>query len=187
MFREINLSDKKWMDRCRDIAPQVMTVVSFPAVYTWQSTFGLTIDGDSRFYVIRSEADGGYYYPVGETDACRAYVLSLMQSSGFLKLIYVPEQELGWLESIGFDITCDANTSEYVYSSRSLALLDNGSGTNYRVKIRHFSRDCVWSVRPLSFPEDEALLREKAAAWDRTITDRSDSEDRLAVLFLDVY
>lgn len=172
MFREITLSDKTWMDHCREHALQQMTVVSFPAVYSWQSTFGLTIDGDSRFYVVRSEADNGYYYPVGDTGVCRAYIRSLLQSAGslhagaspLLKLVYVPEQELEWLESLGFDIICDPNTSEYIYSSRSLALLDNKASRNYKEKIRHFSRDNEWSVRPLDFPQDEAFLYAKAEA-----------------------
>ena len=172
MFREITLSDKTWMDHCREQALQQMTVVSFPAVYSWQSTFGLTIDGDSRFYVVRSEADNGYYYPVGDTGVCRAYIRSLLQSAGslhagaspLLKLVYVPEQELEWLESLGFDIICDPNTSEYIYSSRSLALLDNKASRNYKEKIRHFSRDNEWSVRPLVFPQDEAFLYAKAEA-----------------------
>ena len=204
MFRPITLNDKTWMDRCRSSSLNDMTVLSFPAVYTWQSTFGLTVDGEDNFYVIRSEADRGYYYPVGEREACRAYVRSLMEdprtdprsgtasaagsaspvlssdtasagsaspalssAPGSLKLLYVPEQELEWLEEQGFEISCEQNTSEYVYSSRSLALLDHGSGTNYRVKVKHFSRDYVWNSRPLVFPGDEALLREKAAAWDR--------------------
>lgn len=204
MFRPITLNDKTWMDRCRSSSLNDMTVLSFPAVYTWQSTFGLTVDGEDNFYVIRSEADRGYYYPVGEREACRAYVRSLMEdprtdpcsgtasaagsaspvlssdtasagsaspalssAPGSLKLLYVPEQELEWLEEQGFEISCEQNTSEYVYSSRSLALLDHGSGTNYRVKVKHFSRDYVWNSRPLVFPGDEALLREKTAAWDR--------------------
>ena len=68
-----------------------------------------------------------------------------------------------------------------MYSSRSLALLDNGSGTNYRVKIRHFSRDNEWIVRPLAFPRDTDLLLEKAAAWDQS-SDSSFPSDRLAWL-----
>ena len=189
MFRPLTLNDKTWMDRCRSSSLNDMTVLSFPAVYTWQSTFGLTVDREDNFYVIRSEADRGYYYPVGEREACRAYVRSLMEdprtdprsgtasaagsaspalssAPGSLKLLYVPEQELEWLEEQGFEISCEQNTSEYVYSSRSLALLDHGSGTNYRVKVKHFSRDNEWQSRTLSFPEDEALLREKTAEWD---------------------
>lgn len=184
MFREVSLTDREWMESCRGKSMQEMTVLSFPAVYTWQSTFGLTIDGDERFYVVRSEYDGGYYYPVGDTAACRSYVMSLLHeedrmdapgqkhsgrlsgsgarnSSGMLKLVYVPESELEWLETMGFEITCEPSTSEYVYSSRSLALMDNASGTNYRVKIRHFSRDCEWSVRELAFPQDTEMLLEK--------------------------
>jgi len=178
MFREIKLSDKAWMDRCRLYALQEMTVVSFPAVYTWQSTFGLTIDGDSRFYVVRSEADKGYYYPVGETEACRDYVLSLL--SGSLKLIYVPKQEIGWLEALGFTIKYEPDTSEYIYSSRSLAYLDSGSGSNYRVKIRHFSRDNEWHAKPLIFPGDEALLRAKNADLNGVFSHDA-AEDYLAL------
>ena len=181
MFRAVNLKDRSWMEHCRKNCPQEMTVISFPAVYTWQSAFGLTIDGDDRFYVIHSASDDGYYYPVGDRDACRACVRSLMTDSGPLKFVYVPESELKWLESEGFEILCEPATSEYVYSSRSLALLDNGSGTNYRVKIRHFSRDNEWSVRPLAFPRDTDLLLEKAAAWDQS-SDSSFPSDRLAWL-----
>ena len=178
MFRTITRSDRQWMEHCRREGTNDMTVLSFPAVCMWQSAFGLTIDGDEHFYVVKSEADHGYYYPVGEEAACRNYVRSLLEetasqktpeeASSRLKFVYVPEKELGWLEELGFTVSCDPDTSEYVYSSHSLALEDNGSGTNYRVKVRHFSRDNVWHSKTLAFPGDEALLREKTAEWDRT-------------------
>ena len=164
------------MDLCRREGTNDMTVLSFPAVNMWQSAFGLTIDGDEHFYVVKSEADQGYYYPVGEEAACRNYVRCLLDeaaskkkpgdSPALLRFVYVPEKELGWLEELGFTISCDPDTSEYVYSSQSLALNDNGSGTNFRVKVRHFSRDTSWRSKTLSFPGDEALLCEKTAEWD---------------------
>ena len=201
MFRQITLNDKSWIDRCRQEGENSMTVLSFPAVYTWKSTFGLSIDGDDSFYVIKSEADQGYYYPAGDRDACRRWVRSMLPSgrrqkapvnragaSGVssgsripFKLVYVPESELGWLEELGFTITCEPDTSEYVYSSHSLALEDNRSGTNYRVKIRHFSRDTSWTVQELSFPEDTELLRQMTKIWDQS-NGRVSAEDRLAVL-----
>lgn len=181
MFRAINLSDRTWVERCRAGRTLEMTVTSFPAIYSWQSTFGLTIDGDDRFYIVHSDSDHGYYYPVGDRDACRACVLSLMRHTDRLKFVYVPESELEWLESLGYEITCEPATSEYVYSSRSLALLDNGSGTNYRVKIRHFSRDTEWNVRPLSFPADTALLLEKSSSWNQDSSPGYHT-DRLALL-----
>ena len=201
MFRPIALSDKEWMDRCRREFGNDMTVISFPAVYTWKSTFGLTIDGDDSFYVIKSEADQGYYYPAGSRDACRRWVLSMLPSGSRLKaaagrielsdppaasdtplkFVYVPESELGWLEELGFTISCEPDTSEYVYSSHSLALEDNRSGTNYRVKIRHFSRETSWSAQSMSFPEDTDLLRKMTELWDQSVQ-RSHPEDRLATL-----
>ena len=181
MFRKISLSDKPWIDRCRLSGENDMTVLSFPAVYTWQDAFGLSIDGRENFYVIKSEEDQGFYYPVGESSCCREYILSLMDSDAHVKLVYVPEAELSWLESLGFDITCNPDTSEYIYSSRSLALLDNGAGTNFRVKVRHFSRDNVWNAKELSFPDDTALLREKVSEWDR-VSGQILPEDRSAVL-----
>ena len=166
------------MDLCRREGTNDMTVLSFPAVYMWQSSFGLTIDGDEHFYVVKSEADHGYYYPVGEEAACRNYVRSLLEEAASqnasegafspLRFVYVPEKELGWLEELGFTVSCNSDTSEYVYSSHSLALEDKGSGTNYRVKVRHFSRDNAWHSKTLTFPGDEALLREKTDEWDRT-------------------
>lgn len=191
-FRAITLSDKSWMDRCRGEEASAMTVLSFPAVFTWQSSFGLTVAGDDSFYVVKSEADEGYYYPVGAQDACRSCVLSLLNTSGRLKFLYVPERELEWLESLGFEISCEPDTSEYVYSSRSLALLDNKAGTNYRVKVRHFSRDNHWSSRAFSFPQDEDLLRQRISEWETSLSSpfpsdegparHSHSSDRLALL-----
>ncbi len=176
MFRTITLNDRPWMDLCRREGTSDMTVLSFPAVYMWQSSFGLTINQEAHCYVVKSEADRGYYYPVGEEASCRHSVRRLMEETASrkasadafstLRFVYVPEKELGWLEELGFTVSCNPDTSEYVYSSHSLALEDNGSGTNYRVKVKHFSRDNEWQSRTLSFPEDEALLREKTAEWD---------------------
>ena len=207
MFRQILLTDKDWMNRCREEGTNDMTVLSFPAVYMWQSIFGLTISGDERFYVVKSVADEGYYYPVGQQEACREWVLSVLQGqdafvSGDMpahqalsvlqgqdapagcgrsfKLVYVPEGELEWLESLGFEISCDPSTSEYVYSSRSMALLDNGAGKNYRSKIHGFSREYRWTVSPFRFPADEDLLRKKIDAWLKDPISR-DVPDRAAV------
>ena len=159
------ISDKSWMDRCRKAAAHEMSVVSFPAVYTWQYVLGLKVDGGENFYVIKSQRDRGYYYPVGEQNTCRNFVLSLTASPGELRLLYVPEHEHDWLMRLGFEIVHEPDTSEYVYPSRSMALLDNGAGKNYRVKVRHFSRQYEWRVRRLVFPEDEPLLMEKTLAW----------------------
>lgn len=157
-----------------------MTVLSFPAAFSWMTTFGLTIDGDEQYYVIRSEADNAFYYPVGEQSACRNCVRRLLSGSGCLKFIYVPEQELTWLEELGFEIRCEPDTSEYVYSSASLALLDRKSGKNYREKVRHFSRDYQWTVQPLLFPRDEQLLKELTDEWERTYL-LTPTEDRLVL------
>ena len=167
MFREIKLSDQAWIERCRDERTNALTVLSFPAVYTWQSSFGLTIDGDEDYYIIRSEADQGYYYPVGSQEAVRGCISELLQKQGSLKLIYVPESELKWLEELGAKTRREPDSSEYVYRSSSLALNDRDSGKNYREKVRHFSRDNKWKIRSFHFPEDNEFLKQIAAAPDR--------------------
>ena len=162
------------MDRCRENSANDLTVLSFPAVFTWKDSFGLSVSGDEHFYVIRCDVEDSYYYPVGEQDACRNCVYAMMKEASeagclnHLKFLYIPERELGWMEDLGFRISCEPNTSEYIYSSASLALLDNNAGTNFRVKIRHFSRDNSWHARPLSFPEDNELLRRRVLEWDNT-------------------
>lgn len=156
-----------------------MTVLSFPAVFTWQSVFGLTVDGDAAHYVVRSEADGGFYYPVGEPRACRERVRALMDEYEHLKLVYVPGRERAWLEGQGFEVSRDEDTSEYVYSSRALALLDGGAGINYRVKVRNFARDNVWRVDPFRFPEDEALLGQLTDAWEAGLPDAGEGGEPL--------
>ncbi|MDO5702325.1 MAG: phosphatidylglycerol lysyltransferase domain-containing protein [Lachnospiraceae bacterium] len=175
------LTDKEWMDRCRAEGSNDMTVISFSAVYIWRSIFGLTVDGDERFYVIKSISDEGYYYPVGRKDACRDWVRSMLSDGQPLKFVYVPKGELEWLESIGFETSYEPDTSEYVYSSRSMALLDNGAGSNYRSKIHNFSRDNEWSVEAFDFPADEEFLRRMIRSWADEPSSRR-VPDRQAVL-----
>lgn len=156
-FRRIELSDRLWIEGLRNTERNAMSVLSFQAIYSWQKMFGLRIYGDGEFYVIHSEADQGFYYPCGNRERCRRFVREEMRAGQSLKFVYVPEAEIPFLRDLGFAVTEDRNTSEYVYDTRKMALLSPGASRNYRRKCRNIMNNYVFCVHRITGQEIHKL------------------------------
>ena len=68
LFRPLELSDRAWIEKCRNADVQPFSALTFPSLLTWAETYGMTIGGDEDFYVIRSQHDKAYYMPCGRED-----------------------------------------------------------------------------------------------------------------------
>ena len=73
-FRPIELTDRAWVEACRDIRVNPFTALSFPSLYSWKDTYGFAIGGDADFFVIRSQHDKAYYCHCGDVHKCRAFI-----------------------------------------------------------------------------------------------------------------
>ncbi len=174
-FRKIELSDRPWIEGLRDTEINSMSVLSFQGIYTWQNMFGLKICGDGEFFVLHSDADQAYYYPCGSRKRCRQFVKEELQAGRRLKFVYVPEQEREFLEKLGFIVMLDRDTSEYVYDTRMMALLDPGASRNYRRKCRNFSKNNVFRTRCIT-GQELTLLHDHVSEWERMEIDGSQDD-----------
>lgn len=164
-FRRIELSDRSWIEGLRNTEQNAMSVLSFQAIYSWQKMFGLQICGDGEFFVIHSESDHGYYYPCGSRDRCRQFVREEMRAGKFLKFVYVPESEIEFLREMGFTVTLDRDTSEYVYDVRKMALQEPGASRNYRRKCHTVQTGYVFHVYPIT-GQELAKLHGYVSEWE---------------------
>ncbi len=159
-FRSIELNDREWVECLRDTAVNPMTVLSFQALYTWKDTFDLSICRDSDFFAVYSGADGGYYYPCGDREKCRNFIMEQLGGKKQLKLLYVPESEIEWLRAAGFSVVQNQDTSEYIYESHALAMQGEGCSRNFRRKCKNFYKRNTFTVSGVDMQSRDML-----AAW----------------------
>ena len=163
LFRPLELSDRAWIEKCRNADVQPFSALTFPSLLTWAETYGMTIGGDEDFYVIRSQHDKAYYMPCGREDKCAAFMEETARTERPARFVYATEAQAEALEKRGWKHLYRADLSEYILSTPALALSPGFPVTHsFRYKCRHFSKISPYTVREISF-EDEPRLRKIAA------------------------
>ena len=158
-FRPIQMEDRAWMERCMTICPPLFTSLTFPSLMTWAATYGLAIGGDADFFVVRSQHDKGYYCPCGDVEKCLAFMEDRARREQPVRFVYVPEALTGQLAAGGWSILYRADLSEYILSTKALALTEGHFiSHSYRSKVRHFIRELPYRSREIT-PEDLPALR----------------------------
>ena len=154
LFRPLELSDRAWIEKCRNADVQPFSALTFPSLLTWAETYGMTIGGDEDFYVIRSQHDKAYYMPCGREDKCAAFMEETARTERPARFVYATETQAEALEKRGWKHLYRADLSEYILSTPALALSPGFPVTHsFRYKCRHFSKISPYTVREISFEE----------------------------------
>ncbi|MBQ8092516.1 MAG: DUF2156 domain-containing protein [Clostridia bacterium] len=148
-FRPIQLSDKNWIESCRDIRQNPFTALSFPSLYTWREPYGLEIAGNGLSYVVRSRQDQAYFCPCGDPAACAAIVQSLPHP---VRLLYLTQDQADKFRNAGA-VRERPDLNEYLARTLTLALREGHASNSYKMKCRHFQREHAYEVHRLT-PED---------------------------------
>ncbi len=158
-FRPIQMEDRAWMEQCAQLNPPVFTALTFPSLMTWASTYRLFIGGDKDFFVVRSQHDKGYYMPCGDPEKCLGFMEHMAKKENPARFVYVPENITKTLSERGWAIRYRGDLSEYILSTRALALKTAHPVTHsYKNKVRHFASQYPYRAREIG-PEDKPLLR----------------------------
>ena len=147
-FRPIELTDRAWVEACRDIRVNPFTALSFPSLYSWKDTYGLAIGGDADFFVVRSQHDQAYYCPCGDVQKCRAFIEETCGREKEPHFLYLTREQGEQMKKDGFFTLLRDDLSEYIASTAAVALAQGHHITHsFRIKIHHFQRDTAYSTR----------------------------------------
>ena len=173
-FRPIQLTDRAWVEACRDIRANPFTALSFPSLYSWKDTYGLAIAGDADFFVVRSQHDQAYYCPCGDERKCRAFIEDVCGREKEPRFLYLTRDQGERMKKDGFFTLLRDDLSEYIASASAVALTQGHHITHsFRIKIHHFQRDTAYSVRFIT-EKDLPALRQFAREAANASADMGD-------------
>ncbi len=169
-FKDIELSDKEWVDPLLAVSAFRGTEYCFTSLYIWASHFGTKIGRHGDFLLIRSEsADALHYiFPAGQGDLSELLLLMEEDAAAHGKRfeLSVSMENIDRVREIFPDryrFTPVRNSFDYIYDAQALITL---SGKKYQPKrnfISRFRQQPGWSYESFSYEEPEAaraLIRE---------------------------
>ncbi|MBQ9007747.1 MAG: DUF2156 domain-containing protein [Clostridia bacterium] len=148
-FREINLQDRAWMERCRDPERNPFTALSFPSLFTWRIAYGLEVAGNEEAFVVRSRQDQACFCPCGTEAGCRELMEALTENEKHMRVVYLTEEQADAWAKQGFTVRLREDLSEYLASADAVALRAGHMSKSFKEKCRHFKRDIRYEVSPV--------------------------------------
>ena len=159
IFKEINISDKEWLDCLLSYSDYRSTEYNFTVLYIWKDVFKTRIARLGDFLLIRSgERQHGftYLFPAGKGEIKRALDY-IMQDAGnhsvpFL-LVSVLEEQKRILEELypgRFSYTPNRNSFDYIYSAVDMITLKGKKFQSKRNFVSRFKSNPEWSFEPIT-------------------------------------
>lgn len=165
-FRSIRLEDRAWIDHCRDLGKHPFSALSFPSLFVWQRDYGLVIGGDPDFFVVKSKHDGGYFAPCGDEEKCERFLEEAFCEEGKQKVLYLTKEQAERAASEGgYRLRHAPNLSEYICSSKALAIQEGHVSYTYRKKCRKFAQEFPYTAKQIE-PEDIPKFLKLVAWWE---------------------
>ena len=163
-FREIQLSDKEWIDNCLKISDFRGCEYSFANNMAWRRLSDTLVCHHDDFYISCSFDEGKPYFTFPSGAKCdkqgiEKYKKLFVELKDYaesknvpLKISSVNSQHLEWIkECYGDNITVSANRDyfDYVYKTEELIRLKGKKFHGKRNHIKRFKEN-NWSFEPLS-------------------------------------
>lgn len=167
-FRPIQLEDKEWVERCRDPKEHPFSALTFPSLFMWKDDYGLTISGDDDFFVIHSKENNGFFAPCGDPDKCLGFLHDTFQKDKQIRVLYVTKEQAFQAQAAGFRARYSPELSEYICSTKALALKEGHISATYRKKVSRFSRDFAYTAKVIR-QEDIPELLSIVSDWDKDV------------------
>lgn len=173
-FKEIDISDKTWMDKFFEAENSRSSEFCFTNVFTWGSFFGLKAAVVEEMLVFDTVFGGKRYYtfPIGKGNL-RAAILAIAKDAEAKKRPFTlrsitPEntEKIDILFPCHFRFKKNRDYFDYVYSAEKLATLSGKQLHAKRNYINRFEQRYKWSFEPV----DESNLNicmDMNAEWVR--------------------
>lgn len=172
-FKPITLEHRSWLERIRSYQNDSSTAYSFPSLFTWQPALGLTVAGDDRFFVVRSNVTGDYFQPCGEPEAIHDFILSLMKAGQPFRMVHITETLAQWFEKQGYPTTENRDDEEYLYDWHTFAHPTRTCGHAIKIKVIAFSK-CYDYTASLITSDDSKALQDILLLWSTTREELAD-------------
>ncbi len=172
-FKNIELSDKEWVDPLLAVSAFRATEYCFTSLFVWASHYGTKIGRHGGFLLIRSESKDAmhYIFPAGDGDL--AQVLLLMEEDaarhGKRFELSVSMENIDRVREVfpdRYEFSQVRNSFDYIYDAQALITL---SGKKYQSKrnfISRFRELPDWRYESFSFekPAEALPLLEECVA-----------------------
>lgn len=175
IFKEIEFSDKEWVDKLLSYSDYRSTEYNFTVLYIWRESYNTKIARFKEFLLIRSgnmESGYAYLFPAGRGDLKEAldYIIEDAGSHNrqFL-LVSVLEEQKKRLEELypgRFSYTPTRNSFDYIYSSKDLITLKGKKFQAKRNYVSRFKSNLQWSFEPVT-PENLPECWQMNEQWCR--------------------
>lgn len=157
-FKEIELSDREWINERLKKAQYKSCDFSFVNNYIWRIPNKITFADVNGFYCLKSKYNDGmvYTYPVGEGDI-KPVIETLMQDAKDNGIQFIlrgiPESQLSLLEDQFpglFEINENRDESDYIYLTEKLTKLSGKKLHGKRNHIARFKDNPNWSYENIT-------------------------------------
>lgn len=152
-FRALGIHDRESLTALRSAAENPNTALSFPSLFTWAEPLGLCFAQHGNFGVVYSADADGYFCPMGDRDACIAWLDAMRGTGRPFKLMYLtPEQAQSLAQTYHVRTGLNRDLSEYLYETDALAFRTKPS-RNFKEKVHWFQRRFRYEVLPVTGDE----------------------------------
>ena len=171
-FRPIRLADRAALEAIRLAYPSELSDFTFPILYCWRKALDLQVFLGDQFYIIRGK--DGYLCPIGEPQACIAYLRGLIQMNVPLSLRFCDSRYKEIIEEVfpSAQVTLSEDDCDYIIANSIMDTLEGSELRKRRNDLRHYA-----SLSPL--PEVEPITPDKLELVS-AISAQVEGEDRLA-------
>ncbi len=173
VFKEIELSDKPWVDACLRVKNSRMTEYCFTTLFMWAESYGTRIARYGDWLVVRSmHTDDGpvdYLFPAGSGDPAvplQALVEDARQLGRPFRINCLTTEDLthleDWFPGMTWEVVPLRDSFDYIYHREDLLQL---RGKKYQAKrnfISRFLRNADWSYERMDPTDSERCARQLA-------------------------
>lgn len=171
IFRPITLADRSAMETIRRNAGRLQSTYTFPVLYTWQKTLGLSICLWEDAFLIRIDSDEKheYCFPCGTLQSSQAMMVKCLDADTNASFCFLSESDTAlvkkWFPTASPTFTDVPEHADYLANVADLSRLQGGSLRHIRKEILYFRRGATLTQCPIT-EENLSQVFRITRAWD---------------------
>lgn len=142
---EITLAHRGRIERLRAACGHTLSSHAFNSLFLWQSYMGLSLYLEEKLFCVRygKRGDNTWFFPCGEREAARAFIVRHMDEKDF-SLCYLRPEDAEWLADCfpnRWELYRTPEDDEYLYESEKHMHLSGRAYQRFRTQINKVERE----------------------------------------------
>lgn len=195
-FKEIELSDKEWVDQLLSYSDYRATEFNFSVLFIWKEVFCTRIGRYKDFLIVRfcpqkssDKHSARYLFPAGKGDYKEVIDVMMADAESIqakFNLVSVFQEQKEILDSIypgRFSYQPNRNSYDYVYMAENLITLKGKKYQSKRNFVSRFKGNPNWSYEPIT-PQNASECLEMNKEWCKLygcLQDKSKQQESCSV------